>query len=177
MFWFFLLFPPQEPFCIFVIVSFYFPLSPPHFSFLFPDPDPTSPLELLFFPLLCYSLDCISKRPLLFAIIHAGYTGMFVEHTHTHTTTTTIKWISSESFAGLSPIQHLCLETRTISIPHKQPYLELSHRSLLCMHLGSYRTYFQYVYMYTLRAENIWPEKNSQSWLCCDFSKPDYFSL
>lgn len=94
----------------------------------------------------------------------------------THTTTTTIKWVSSESFIGLSPIQHLCSETRTISILHKQPYLELSHGCILCMHLGSYRAYFQYVYMYTLRVENIWPEKDNQSWLCCDFSKLEYFS-
>ena len=93
-----------------------------------------------------------------------------------HTTTATIKWVSSESFIGLSPIQHLCSETRTISILHKQPYLELSHGCILCMHLGSYRAYFQYVYMYTLRVENIWPEKDNQSWLCCDFSKLEYFS-
>lgn len=173
MFWFFFLFPPQETFCIFVIVSFYFPLSPPHFSFLFSILDLTSPLKCLFFPLFCYNLECISKRPHLFAIIHAGQ----ICCTHTHTTTTTIKWVSSDSFIGLSPIQHLCSETRTISILHKQPYLELSHRCILCMHLGSYRAYFQYVYMYTLRAENIWPEKDSQNWLCCDFSKLDYFSL
>lgn len=171
MFWFFLLFPPQELFLYFCHCEFLFSLIP----------------SSLFFPFLCSGSYITTWVPLLpFVLLQSWLhlkeatsvchntcrTHMHVCWTHTHTTTTTIKWVSSESFIGLSPIQHLCLETRTISIPHKQPNLELSHRSILCMHLGSYRTYFQYVYMYTLRAENIWPEKNSQSWLCCDFSKP-----
>lgn len=173
MFWFFFLFPPQKPFCIFVIVSFYFPLSPPHFSFLFSIPDLTSPLEFLFLPFVLLQSWLHLKEAT--SVCH----NTCRTHMHvcwTHTTTTTIKWVSSESFIGLSPIQHLCSETRTISILHKQPYLELSHGCILCMHLGSYRAYFQYVYMYTLRVENIWPEKDNQSWLCCDFSKLEYFS-
>lgn len=183
MFWFFFLFPPQEPFCIFVIVSFSFPLSPSHFfSFLHSTPGIVSPLEFLFFPLFWYNLDCISGRPHLSAIIHAGQIAYMLENTHTHAqpppplsnVTQPPRPSHGSQMSPLldcPPIQHLCSETRTISILHKEPYLELSHRHVLYMCLGTYRTRFQCVYVYTLLELKIYSlkKKISQSWLCVAF--------
>lgn len=95
-----------------------------------------SPLDCLFVLLFPYSLDYVSGRPYLSAIIHAGHISYIFENTHTHThthrhhhqmlytTTTTIKRVSNESLLDCPLIQHLCPESRTVSILQKQPYLE-----------------------------------------------------
>lgn len=133
MFWFFLFYFHPRNFLYFCHCEFLFSLSPPHFSFLFSVPDPTSPLRFLFFHFVLLQSWLHLKEATSVAIIHAGHTCMFVEHIHTHKPPPPSNG-SQRVLYGLYQFQHLCLETRTISIPHKQPNLELSHRSILCMH-------------------------------------------
>ena len=155
---FFFIFAPQEPSYTFVDAHFYLPLPPPHFFSFYFILGLVSPLE---FPFPSwYSFECISRRALLFDVTHSGEIPCICEtELSTHTIATTSK-CSKLRWSQVSPdwmIRHFSTgpRTRTVSVPHKQPCLELSCRHVLCACQGSYRPCFQYVDTHALRVQII----------------------